>query len=63
MARTTSGRTRYGLRERIYRIMFEMSMEISLALSRHQKRVCPECDTTESDPDARFCRRCSAGLV
>lgn len=40
-----------------------VSMEISLALSRHQKRVCPECGTAESDPDARFCRRCSAGLV
>ena len=40
-----------------------VSMEISLALSRHQKRLCPECGTSESDPDARFCRRCSAGLV
>jgi voltage-gated potassium channel len=40
-----------------------VSMEISLALSRHQKRVCPECGTAESDPDAKFCRRCSAGLV
>lgn len=40
-----------------------VSMEISLALSRHQKRACPECGTSESDPDARFCRRCSAGLV
>ena len=40
-----------------------VSMEISLALSRHQKRTCPECGTSESDPDARFCRRCSAGLV
>ena len=40
-----------------------VSMEISLALSRHQKRVCPECGTAESDPDARFCRRCSAGLI
>ena len=40
-----------------------VSMEISLALSRHQKRLCPECGTSESDPDARFCRRCAAGLV
>ena len=40
-----------------------VSMEISLALSRHQKRVCPECGTAESDPDAKFCRRCSAGPV
>lgn len=40
-----------------------VSMEISLALSRHQKRLCPECGTSESDPDARFCRRCSASLT
>ena len=40
-----------------------VSMEVSLALSRHQKRLCPECGTSESDPDARYCRRCSAGLV
>ena len=40
-----------------------VSMEISLALSRHQKRLCPECGTSESDPEARFCRRCSASLV
>ena len=40
-----------------------VSMEVSLALSRHQKRHCPECGTSESDPDARYCRRCSAGLV
>jgi voltage-gated potassium channel len=40
-----------------------VSMEISLALTRHQKRQCPECGISESDPDARFCRRCSAGLV
>ena len=39
-----------------------VSMEISLALSRHQKRVCPNCGTAESDPDAKFCRRCSASL-
>ena len=39
-----------------------VSMEISLALSRHQKRICPECGTAESDPDARFCRRCAADL-
>lgn len=40
-----------------------VSMEISLALSRHQKRLCPECGTSESDPDAKFCRRCSASLT
>lgn len=40
-----------------------VSMEVSLALSRHQKRLCPDCGTSESDPDARYCRRCSAGLV
>ena len=40
-----------------------VSMEVSLALSGHQKRLCPECGTSESDPDARYCRRCSTGLV
>lgn len=40
-----------------------VSMEISLALSRHQKRLCPACGTSESDPDAKFCRRCSASLA
>ena len=40
-----------------------VSMEISLALTRHQKRQCPECGISESDPDARFCRRCAAGLI
>lgn len=39
-----------------------VSMEVSLALSRHQKRLCPACGTSESDPDARFCRRCAADL-
>ena len=39
-----------------------VSMEISLAVSRYQKRLCPESGTSEMDPDARFCRRCSAGL-
>lgn len=40
-----------------------VSMEISLALSRNQKRLCPACGTAESDPDAKFCRRCSASLA
>lgn len=40
-----------------------VSMEISLALSRNQKRTCPACGISESDPDAKFCRRCSASLA
>lgn len=39
-----------------------VSMEISLALSRNRQRLCPACGTAESDPDAKFCRRCAADL-
>ena len=39
-----------------------VSMELSLALGRRQKRLCPKCSVAETDPDAKFCRRCSTTL-
>lgn len=39
-----------------------VSMEISMTMGRHQKRICAQCRTTETDPEAKFCRRCSASL-
>ncbi len=37
-----------------------VSMELSQVIDRRQKRLCPKCQFAETDPKAKFCRRCSA---
>ena len=38
------------------------SMELRQAAKQRAARVCPNCETLESDPAARFCRRCGLPL-
>lgn len=37
-----------------------VSMELSQVIDRRHKRLCPKCQFAETDPNAKFCRRCSA---
>ena len=39
------------------------SMELRQAARAKQARVCPNCETLESDKEARFCRRCGTRLT
>lgn len=38
------------------------SLELQQASRARNARACPECGTTELDPEARFCRRCGENL-
>lgn len=39
------------------------SMELRHATKQREARVCPNCETMESDPEAGFCRRCGLPLA